>query len=42
MLEMNFEEVYPTLSIEERRELWRSIIKEIRVDRNKQYEIIFL
>lgn len=42
MLEMNFEEVYPSLSVEERRELWRSIIKEIRVDRNKQYEIIFL
>lgn len=42
MLEMNFEEVYPSLSVEERRELWRSIIKEIRVDRDKQYEIIFL
>lgn len=42
MLDMNFEEIYPSLSVEERRELWRSIIKEIRVDRNKQYEIIFL
>lgn len=42
LLNMNFEEIYPTLSVEERRELWRSIIKEIRVDHNKQYEIIFL
>lgn len=42
LLEMNFEEIYPNLSVKERRELWRSIIKEIRVDRNKQYEIIFL
>lgn len=42
LLEMDFEEIYPTLSVEERRELWRSIIKEIRVDRDKQYEIIFL
>ena len=42
LLNMNFEEIYPTLSVEERRELWRSIIKEIRVDRDKQYEIIFL
>lgn len=42
LLNMNFEEIYPTLSVEERRELWRSIIKEIRVDRNKQYEIVFL
>ena len=42
MLDMNFEEIYPSLSVEERRQLWRSIIKEIRVDHNKQYEIIFL
>lgn len=42
ILEMNFEDIYPSLSIIERRELWRSIIKEIRVDRNKNYEIIFL
>lgn len=42
LLNMNFEEIYPNLSIEERRELWRSIIKEICVDRDKQYEIIFL
>lgn len=42
MLDMNFEEIYPSLSVEERRQLWRSIIKEIRVDRDKQYEIIFL
>lgn len=42
MLDMNFEEIYPSLSVEERRQLWRSVIKEIRVDCNKQYEIIFL
>lgn len=42
VLDMDFEEAYPSLSIAERRELWRSVIKEIRVDRNKKYEIIFL
>lgn len=42
MLDMDFEEAYPSLSIAERRELWRSVIKEIRVDSSKKYEIIFL
>jgi DNA invertase Pin-like site-specific DNA recombinase len=41
-LKMDFESVYDSFSIAERRELWRSIIKEIRVDHNKNVRIIFL
>ena len=41
-LKMDFENVYDSLSIPERRELWRSIVKEIRVDHDKNIHIIFL
>ena len=41
-LKMDFESVYDSLSIPERRELWRSIVKEIRVDHGKNIHIIFL
>lgn len=41
-LKMDFESVYDSLSIPERRELWRSIVKEIRVDHDKNIYIIFL
>ena len=40
-LKMDFESVYDSLSIPERRELWRSIVKEIRVDHDKNIHIIF-
>ena len=38
---MDFESLYDSLSIPERRELWRSIVKEIRVDHEKNIQIIF-
>ena len=41
-LKMDFESVYDSFSIPEKRELWRSIIREIRVDREKNIRIIFL
>ena len=41
-LKMDFESVYDSLSIPEKRELWRSIVKEIRVDHDKNIHIIFL
>ena len=41
-LKMDFESVYDSFSIPERRELWRSIVKEIRVDHDKNIHIIFL
>lgn len=41
-LKMDFESVYDTFSIPEKRELWRSIIREIRVDHEKNIQIIFL
>lgn len=41
-LKMDFESVYDSLSVPERRELWRSIVKEIRVDHDKNIHIIFL
>ena len=41
-LKMDFESVYDSLSIPEKRELWRSIIKEIRADHDKNIQIIFL
>lgn len=41
-LKMDFESVYDSFSIPERRELWRSIVKEIRVDHEKNIHIIFL
>ena len=41
-LKMDFESLYDSFSIPEKRELWRSIIREIRVDREKNIRIIFL
>ncbi|GFI27304.1 hypothetical protein IMSAGC012_02431 [Lachnospiraceae bacterium] len=41
-LKMDFESVYDSFSIPEKRELWRSIVKEIRVDHEKNIHIIFL
>lgn len=41
-LKMDFESVYDSFSIPEKRELWRSVIREIRVDHEKNIRIIFL
>lgn len=41
-LKMDFESVYDSFTIPEKRELWRSIVKEIRVDHEKNIHIIFL
>lgn len=41
-LKMDFESVYDSFSIPEKRELWRSIVKEIRIDHEKNIHIIFL
>lgn len=41
-LKMDFENVYDSFSIPEKRELWRSIVREIRVDHEKNIHIIFL
>lgn len=41
-LKMDFESLYDSFSIPEKRELWRSIVKEIRVDHEKNIRIIFL
>lgn len=43
MIGDNFGEVYRTLSREEKRTLWRSIIKEIHIDRdNNIVSIVFV
>ena len=41
-LKRDFESVYDSFSIPEKRELWRSVVKEIRVDHEKNIQIIFL
>lgn len=41
-LKKDFESVYDSFSIPEKRELWRSVVKEIRVDHEKNIQIIFL
>ncbi len=41
-LESDFESVYKTLEPDEKRILWRSVIKQIRIDQNKNITIIFL
>lgn len=41
-LKKDFESVYDSFSIPEKRELWRSVIKEIRIDHEKNIRIIFL
>lgn len=42
LLNSDFEEVYKTFDKKERRRFWRSIIKEIRADKEKKFHIIFL
>ena len=41
-LKMNISGIYDSMSNEEKRYLWRSVIKEIRIDENRNIEIIFL
>lgn len=41
-LKMDINAIYETMTAEEKRYLWRSVIKEIRVNAAHEYEIIFL
>lgn len=41
-LKMDITAIYETMTAEEKRYLWRSVIKEIRVNSALEYEIIFL
>lgn len=41
-LNMDITAIYETMTAEEKRYLWRSVIKEIRVNASREYEIIFL
>lgn len=41
-LEMDIETIYETLANEEKRFLWRSVIKEITSDENHNYTVVFL
>ena len=41
-LNTDFESIYNSFTIPEKRELWRSIIKEIRVNHDKEIQLIFL
>lgn len=41
-LELDIETIYKTMSNEEKRFLWRSVIKEITSDENHNYTVIFL
>ena len=41
-LNMDITAIYETISAEEKRYLWRSVIKEIRVNSSHEYDIIFL
>lgn len=41
-MQMNITGLYDTMTNEEKRYLWRSVIKEIRVDENRNFEIVFL
>lgn len=41
-LKTDFETMYHSFSIPEKRELWRSVIREIRVDHERNIHIIFL
>lgn len=42
LLSLDIESIYQTFSIPERCQFWRSVIKEIRVDSEKNIDIIFL
>ncbi|MFQ7248591.1 MAG: recombinase family protein [Ruminococcus sp.] len=41
-LNMDFESIYDSFTIPEKRELWRSVIREIRINHDKNIEIVFL
>ena len=41
-LEGNFKDIYQTLNIEEKRALWRSVIKEIKVRNKEIVDVVFL
>jgi len=41
-LKMDIAAIYDTMTSEEKRYLWRSVIKEIRIDDKHNYQIIFL
>lgn len=41
-LKTDFETMYNSFSVPEKRELWRSVIREIRFDHEKNIHIIFL
>lgn len=41
-LKKDFESLYDSFTVPERRELWRSVIKEIRMDHDRNIRIIFL
>ena len=42
LLKMDLESIYQTLEPAERRQLWRSVIKEIQIDDHKNLKVIFL
>lgn len=42
LLSTDFESLYGTFTADEKRFFWRSIIKEIQFDKNRNFEIIFL
>ena len=41
-LNSDFETIYNTFNKKERRRFWRSVIKEIQVDKERNFHIIFL
>lgn len=42
LLNDDFEEIYKTLSSSEKRQLWHSILKEIRFDKDRKLSFVFL
>lgn len=42
LLKMDLDSIYQTLEPAERRQLWRSVIKEIQIDDHKNLKVIFL
>ena len=42
LLKMDLDSIYKTLDPAERRQLWRSVVREIRIDDHKNLKIIFL
>lgn len=42
LLKMDLNSVYETLDPAERRQLWRSVIKEIQIDDRRNLKVIFL